>query len=311
MRLLVVGIKWPPETFIHRRLKGLAERGVEVVVATTSPCTKRRHGSGIQFLQLPEWNRSWSGRVSDVVSTGLRACMRSPRNVRAFASAVNGRGSSVRERLRSYHRFLPFVGVRADVVHFEWNSAAVEFLPFIDLLGCPVVVSCRGSQVQVAPHNPHRQALAEGLRTTFEKAAAAHCVSEAIKREAEAYGLDPGKAFVIRPAVDTEFFRPSVNRLRADHFRVISVGSLIWTKGYEYALMAVRRLVDRGVPVRFDIIGDGPKAERQRVLYTIQDLGLRSVVVLRGKLSPEEVLAALQSSDVFLLAIQARIIKET
>ena len=116
-----------------------------------------------------------------------------------------------------------------------------------------VVVSCRGSQVQVAPHNPQRQTLTEGLRATFEKAAAVHCVSEAIKREAEAYGLDPEKAFVIRPAVDAEFFCPSESRAWADHLRVVSVGSLIWTKGYEYTLMAVRRLVDQGLDVRLDI----------------------------------------------------------
>ena len=137
MRLLVVGIKWPPETFIHRKLEGLAERGVEVVVAATSSGREGTHGNGIRFLQLPEWNRSWSGRVSDMVLTVLRASMRSPRNVRAFASAVNGRGSSVRRRLRSYHRFLPFVGVRADVVHFEWNSVALEFLPSLTFWVAP------------------------------------------------------------------------------------------------------------------------------------------------------------------------------
>ena len=47
---------------------------------------------------------------------------------------------------------------------------------------------------------------------------------------------------------------------------LVTTGSILWRKGYEYALLAVRQLVERGLPVRFDIIGDGP--EGQRLLYT-------------------------------------------
>ena len=43
---------------------------------------------------------------------------------------------------------------------------------------------------------------------TFQKAAAVHCVSEAMKIEALQYGLSAAKARVIRPAVDPDFFRP-------------------------------------------------------------------------------------------------------
>jgi glycosyltransferase involved in cell wall biosynthesis len=126
-------------------------------------------------------------------------------------------------------------------------------------------------------------------------------VSEAIKREAIRYGLDPTKAWVIRPAVDPNFFRPR-EQYRSDDetFQVVTTGSLIWRKGYEYALLAVRRLVDKGTPVRFDIIGDGP--ERQRILYTIHDLGLERQVHLYGPLAPDEVRDQLQQADVFLLS---------
>lgn len=83
-------------------------------------------------------------------------------------------------------------------------------------------------------------------------------------------------------------------------FSIINIGSIVWNNGYEYALLAVRQLVDRGVDAEFHIIGDGP--ERQRILYTIDDLRLEGRVVLHGKLPAEAVRDRLQQADVFLLS---------
>src|SRR5262249_45707758 len=67
-----------------------------------------------------------------------------------------------------------------------------------------------------------------------------------------------------------------------------------------YALLAIRRLADQGIPVRFEIIGQG--AERQRIVYTIHDLGLEEHVHLHGRLAPEGVRDRLQQADAFLLS---------
>lgn len=187
-----------------------------------------------------------------------------------------------------------------DVIYFPWNSAAVENLPIFDL-GIPAVVSCRGAQVNIAPHNPERFAILEGLKQTFQKAALIHCVCEAIQREAAKYGLEPQKGVVINPSVDADFFSPvEFSRKEDSILRIVSTGALIWRKGYEYALLAIRRLIDETIQVRYEIIGDGP--ERQRILYTIQDLGLEKQVVLRGRLKPGDVRKALCGADVFLLS---------
>jgi colanic acid/amylovoran biosynthesis glycosyltransferase len=201
------------------------------------------------------------------------------------------------------YRLLPFSGIKTDIIHFEWNFAAVEFFPLFDLFNCPAVVSCRGAHVQVAPFNPQRESYVSGMRRSFERASAVHCVSEMIQREAQEYGLDPEKAFVIRPAVDPSFFYPAPRgSVPQKYFHIVTTGSLIWRKGYEYALIAIRRLIDRGIKVRFDLIGDGPKSEMQRLLFAIDDLELQSAVFLMGALRPEEVRTRLQESHAFLLS---------
>ena len=114
------------------------------------------------------------------------------------------------------------------------------------------------------------------------------------------YGLDRERARVIRPAVDPEMFFPLENKPANARFTVVTTGSLIWRKGYEYALMTLRNLVDKDVDAEYHIVGEGP--DIQRILYTVQDLDLQGRVNLHGKLPPAEVRRWLQQSDVFLLS---------
>jgi colanic acid/amylovoran biosynthesis glycosyltransferase len=294
MRLLITGINWPPETFLQRLIDGLTQAGVEVTVG----CPTRPQGN-IRWLRTPSWDASLPMRLARLGGMALQAGLRGYRDVKAFAPFVRQhRGFT--ERLPIWNRLLPHAGRRWNAIYFPWNSAAVAGLPVFQLES-PVIVSCRGTQVSVAPHNPARQEFTASLRETFKRAAAVHCVSEATLRDACQLGLDPAKARVIRPAVDPELFRPAAAR-RADDgiFSVVTVGTLIWVKGHEWALRAIRKVADQGVKVRFDIIGDGP--DRQRVLYTISDLGLENQVRWLGRLAPDRVRTCVQKADVFLLS---------
>lgn len=185
----------------------------------------------------------------------------------------------------------------ADVLYLPWTATAVDRPEVFDL-GAPVVVSCRGAQVNVAPWNPDRRALRDGLPAAFRRAAAVHCVSDAILREATAHGLDPAKAVVIRPAVDLDLFVPTPPP-GGRPVRLVSVGRLQWRKGYEYALLAVRRLLDRGRAVTYEIIGEEVDGGATR--FAVHDLGLTEVVTLTPPQGRAAVARRLAASDVLLL----------
>ncbi len=272
-RVLVLGLTWPPETFIGRLLAGLTERGVGVTVAVGAR------------------------------PAGARPAVVDPALARIDWLVLPGRGGSLADRMR--RRIGPARGdnlplERFDVLYFPWNTAAIAYAPL--LARKPAVISCRGAQINVAPHNPERAAIRDGLAATFARAAAVHCVSAAIRDEAASYGLDASKTVVIRPAVDPDVFRPGAapaSPRAGGPLRIVTTGSVIWRKGYEYALLAMRRLIDQGVAAHFDIVGGGPEA--QRLLYTIHDLGLQDHVTWHGAQPPGEVLRRLQAADVFLL----------
>lgn len=298
LRVLFVGVKWPPETFLTRLMSGLAQRGVQVTLtAPNLPDGRWQPIPNVDILVTHSWSGSPVVRFARTGGRLAAASVRSLAETRRLASAARERGSAGRT-IENLYRWLPFAGRSWDVIYFPWNATAITYLPLMDK--GPSVVSCRGTQVNVSPHNPQRAGLREGLGVTFRKAAAVHCVSEAIRDEALKYGLDKAKSVVIRPAIDPQVFCPGVRRASDGLFRIISTGDVIWRKGYEYALSAVRRLVDEGVPVRYDIIGHG--VENQRLLFTIRDLHLDEHVHWHGRLSPGEVVARLQQADAFLLS---------
>ena len=300
VRMLVLGMGWPPETFLERLLTGLAQRGFEITVAGAPPPGAAFHHSGFRWLAIPPSAGQKLVRSLRQALSLAAAAVRSPADAIRLSRAVKGEQDNT--RMRQLARLAPLIGRRWDLIYFPWNSTAVEMLPVFDL-DMPVAVSCRGSQLNVAPHNPARVAIRDGLAATFQKAAFVHCVSQTMLEEACKYGLDPGKAHVVRPAVDTQFFSPPESKGASRPvlpFRVITTGGLNWKKGHEYALDAVARLRARGIPVKFELIGDGP--ERQRARFTIEDLGLNDCVELCGRLDPHAVRDRLRAADVFLLS---------
>ena len=300
---------------MQRKLDGLIARGMEVSVA--SPLRRDEANwpaPEIGFHRIPPVGERPFLLLPEVAWSCLTLLVTRPRRLlasfRATASSPvrNGR-TSLREVLAELRAYLRFARLRADVVHFEWTFSAVRWLPLFDMLGCPGVVSCRGSDINSRPHDPEFQQWVPGLATTFEKSAAVHCVSEAILEEAGRYGLDDSKAWLIRPAVDPAFFQPPREAApEAGGLRLVTIADLRWVKGHEYALLAVRSLVERGVRVRLDVIGNDPHravgepSERQRILYTIADLGLEAHVRFSDRLGAAGVLARLQRAHVLLHA---------
>jgi glycosyltransferase involved in cell wall biosynthesis len=308
LELLEVGVRWPPEPFVARKLAGLAERGVRVTVAPSRIDDPGYELPGVRLLATgardpgtrPGW-RTWRAAVA----LGLRSPRRLVRllgNMRRVPFALRRRHGGPAGQLAM---FLALARLRPDVIQFEWNVAAVDHLPLFDVWQRPVATACRGSDINVYPHVPALGAYAESLVQVLRRADAVHCVSEDQCHKAARFGLDVAKARIIRPATDPELFRPlSRGGADAGRFDVVSVGALQWEKGHEYALAAVRALLQREVPVALEIIGAAPPSspERQRIVHAIADLALEPHVRLSAPLRPAQLSQRLAGADVMLHA---------
>ena len=291
-------------------LEGLAAAGVNVTVASRSRAVETLGPIGV--IRVPPGDEALGRQILGVLQDALRLLVtdRSALLVLARGVArplVPRRVRGPRSALKRFRALLSLARVRPDVVHFQWESAAVSHLPLFSIWDCPVVVSCRGSGLTVFPHTGEFEHWTRGYEQVFAQAHAIHCVSEQIRGELARFGVDPGKTHVIRPAVDTEFFAPSGRPVEARaELAVVAAGDLLWLKGFDYLLQAVARLGELGVPVRLDLFGGEPAvdgglaSDRGRLLYTIHALGLADRVTLRGRVDQIDLRDGLRRADVFV-----------
>ena len=297
LSILVIGYAGGEITFLNRLVRGLGDAGIKLTVTSSKGVTSSllKHPN-IKRLKTSPWEGNIPARFFRLgVSFFSRFSFQRLGWLKKQVLAAPG----LRQKLVILNRYLPFIRGDWDLIYFPWNSAAIGYQGLFEL-GIPVVLSCRGSQVNIRPHLPGQLDFVAGLRETLQKAAAVHCVSVDIEREAQTYGLEQGKSRIIRPAVDPQFFTPPVEKPENERFRLITTGALVWNKGYEYLLFVLKKLLDFGVDAELHILGQGQM--EQAIRFTLFDLNLEQRVYLYGRLKTEEVLAQLQAADAFVLA---------
>lgn len=164
--------------------------------------------------------------------------------------------------------------------------------------GKPVVITARGSDLNVMPRYrfPRRQ-----IKTTAARVAAVVTVSGALKRKAEALGIESGTISVLRNGVDLERFRPldrSTVRARMGLAGPVwlAAGNLVELKGVHVTLGALTKVPDAVLLVA----GDGPEASRLRQLAS--ELGGDARVRFLGNVPRAQLIEYYNAADVLMLA---------
>jgi teichuronic acid biosynthesis glycosyltransferase TuaC len=166
-------------------------------------------------------------------------------------------------------------------------------------LGVPVVITARGTDVNLIPrHAIPRWLIRGGIRD----AGALVAVSAALKAALVELGAPPDKVTVLRNGVETTLFHPPHDRAAARAVlgltgpTLISVGLLIERKGHHRAIEAMASLPDHALL----IVGEGP--ERPRLAAMIERLGLGGRVRLMGSRPHVELPALYGAADALVLA---------
>jgi glycosyltransferase involved in cell wall biosynthesis len=172
------------------------------------------------------------------------------------------------------------------------------------LLGKPVVVSARGSDINAYAERPLIRRL---LRYTLHRADGVVAVSRALARRIVALGIPDADVRVVPNGVDHQKFYP-VDREDArrrlglpDSRIVLSVGGLVELKGFDLLIRALKLLHDRRQrDVSLVIAGDGP--QRQALETMARQAGLGARVRFLGAVPHEQLYLCYGAADVFCLA---------
>lgn len=311
-RVLMIVPAFPKlsETFIVSKFLGLLDRGfdVRVLCGQSDPAEWARFP---QLVERPELRRrvlrKWPVRprwlAAALAPAALARCAWSnPRGLwRALAEGGKRFGPGVLGRI---YLDASLIAARPDLVHFEFGTLARGRTWLGQALGCKIVVSFRGFDLNMSGLDQD-----DYYQEVWQGADALHVLGEDLYQRALRRGCPPDLPHaLIPPAIDVDFFRPDrtlSNPVEAAGtaqrpLRILSVGRLHWKKGYDDALMAVRRLTDRGIHCEYRIIGGGDYLEA--VAYARHQLGLADQVHLMGSLPRKEVREQLAWADVLLHA---------
>jgi glycosyltransferase involved in cell wall biosynthesis len=193
------------------------------------------------------------------------------------------------------------VDLKPDIVHFGYGTLAYGRMHIRAATACKVVTSFRGYDL-----NSFGLDEPGCFDEVFAGTDMIHAVSESIWERAQQRGCPADRAHtVITDAVDVSWFNPPARRdeligTPERPLRILSVGRLHWKKGHEFALQAVRSVLDRGIEAEYRIVGEGE--HRESAQFAIRDLGLEGHAELLGAQPAEAVRDLLAWADVFLHA---------
>lgn len=306
MRIALITPGFPKlsETFIASKALGLLRRGWDIHIV----CGRSEPAEWAYFPELEAAGMRQRVHVTRPSTTFGQVALHAPLvAVRTMHRRETWRylfdnHTSLINRLKRWYLDEQLIQLQPDLVHFEFGALAPNRMHLKHTLRCRLVVSFRGYDINyVGLEYPHY------YETVWEHADALHLLSKALWERAQRRGCPSSTPYaLIPPAIDIDTFLPARKPvakeidLVARPLRILSVGRLTWVKGYEYALQAIRHLVDQGIACQYTVIGGGDYLEA--IAFARRQLGLDEIVELAGPLPRESVREHLQKTDVFLHA---------
>ena len=182
--------------------------------------------------------------------------------------------------------------------HFAFPDGAAAVL-VARKLGLPVVITVRGSDVNLMPREP---VAGSWIRWALRRCDAVVAVSDALAGEVMKLAPSRDRVVSVSNGVDTERFGIRTQRdtlRRRLEFRgltVLSVGNLIDLKGHDLVVDAIADLPD----MRLVIVGDGPR--RSELLSRVRELGIDDRVKIVGEIKQDELVDLYNAADFLVLA---------
>ncbi len=280
------------ETFVTNKVLELKKRGHIVSVITNQQAGHLNEShlsavkkAGIEVLKFPIVNSTKHIIKSILLNPGI------------FLKSFSLNFANFKESYKSSMQVHLLTRSKYDIVHFEFSGLGVFYLNSLAKVNSKLIVSCRGTAEKVKPVTDTSRA--EKLKELFSKMDAVHCVSQDMAETILPFTTSNNIVFVNRPSIDTKTFKRTKVYKDNDKKHILSIGRLIYQKGYMVGLLAIKALAEKGVNFLWTIVGDGPQWEELK--YNIHALGLTQHVNLAGKKSRDEIIELYNSVDIFFL----------
>lgn len=190
----------------------------------------------------------------------------------------------------------PLLRYKPEIIHLLTSNAFEQIEPILESGTIKLIVSFRGYDINVFPYESHENKML--TQQIFQKADVLHFISEDLKKAAIKLKADPKKCVVINRSIKIDKSE-NLNKstVRNKKLIILSVGRLVWEKGYLYALETISILKNKGYDFEYHIAGSGN--DYGMLNYHVNRLNIADIVKFKGELSRKQIKKALQNSDVY------------
>ncbi|WCO02533.1 glycosyltransferase family 4 protein [Psychroserpens ponticola] len=295
MNIAIYNGNLQPTTFVLRLAQVVNEEHT-VLVSGSSPKLFKHQKQGLNYLPTDPSNKLVL-LIQFVLRLLVFFCVQ-PKKCRHFVSLLRNSDKPLLTRFKQFLIWSKFISNNIEVVHIQWASHIFLFEEILEHSYFKTMVSLRGRLINITP-------LAEAdlkalYQRTFPKVNQFHAVTHHIKKQAMIYGAAEDKIKVIYSGVEVNSFDAFRKKdyAKRDTLQILSVGRQHWKKGYNYALEALKIVLERDIKATFTIIG---AADSEEIIYTVHDLNLKNEVRLTSKMDYQDVLKEMQKADVLVL----------
>ncbi len=281
------------ETFFRNKIKGLQNKGINVILFVDLPFDDSSNLS-CKVLRIHNFDRTLFSKISSSVFAILKLLFINPRRSLRHFNLDKKDGLSFKNSIRNLllNQFL--LNQDLDWLHFGYGMLASNRENVAEAIGAKMAVSFRGFDLYLSP-------LKHGncYETLFTKQVKYHVLSQKMKERLIAHKISENSIKVITPAIDINFFndhRRSQNK--NNPIKLVCVSRLHWVKGLDYMLDALALLKLQGLDFKMTIIGDGEA--RERLIFAAHKLEIIDNLIFTGKLSQDEVITYLSMADIYI-----------
>lgn len=124
--------------------------------------------------------------------------------------------------------------------------------------------------------------------------------SNYLKQRVIKLGVKPELITIIPMGIDIQKFNSKPKRIQINKkIKLLTIGRLIQLKGHEYAIKAVKMLLDLNYEIEYTIVGFGNNFDYLKQL--VRDYKIESYIKFEGQLSQNEIIKYLNLSDIFIM----------
>lgn len=195
-----------------------------------------------------------------------------------------------------FKKIQPLLRFKPEVIHLLTSNAFGNIESIVERGHIKLVVSFRGYDINVFPNQSEENKIL--TQRIFQKADVLHFISEDLKKTAIKLNADPKKCVVINRSIKI-YKNENLNKstIRNKKLIILSVGRLVWEKGYLFALETISILKNKGYDFEYHIAGSGN--DYGMLNFHVNRLNIADIVKFKGELSRKEVKNVLLNSDVY------------